>query len=129
MLVNILFAWGWMVMGLLTGTIQGIWFHREDFMGGYSSWPRRLTRLGHIAFFGTGMLNLFFAFTVMLLEMEGVLLLWASPLLIIGAVSMSAVCYLSAWWQPFRHLFFIPVLTLTGGVVVFTIALLGSVSL
>lgn len=37
--INVYFAWAWIILGLLTGTIQGIWFHPEDWMGGYGSWP------------------------------------------------------------------------------------------
>ncbi len=124
-LINIYFAWCWFLMGLLSGMIQGLRFHRDDWMGGYNSWPRRLTRLGHIAFFGTGMLNLLFAFTVLLTEIDHDFLTWASPLLIAGAFFMSGICYLSAWRKAFRQLFFLPVLCLVSGTTLFTCALLG----
>ena len=84
-IVNLNFAWCWFLMGVTSGTIQGLWFHREGWLGGYDSWSRRLARLGHIAFFGTGLLNLCFAFTVLLLELEGLVVQWASPLLSVGA--------------------------------------------
>jgi uncharacterized membrane protein len=71
-----------------------------------------MTRLGHIAFFGTGLLNLSFALTILTLEIRNPLTNAASPLFIAGAVSMSAVCYASAARKPLRHLFFIPVLSL-----------------
>ena len=29
---------------------------------------------------------------------------------VVGGVSMPAVCFLTAWREPFRHLFFIPVI-------------------
>lgn len=115
-IANLNFAWCWFLMGVVSGTVQGLWFHRDGWLGGYDSWPRRLSRLGHIAFFGTGLLNLCFAFTVLLLGLEGLLVRWASPLLIVGAVAMSSVCYLAAWRKPLRHLFFIPVICLLLGV-------------
>jgi hypothetical protein len=37
---------------------------------------------------------------------------------------MPLVCYLSAWRVTFRHLFFIPALSITCGVVLFTWRLL-----
>jgi hypothetical protein len=40
----------------------------------------------------------------------------ASVLLIVGAVAMPSVCYAAAWRDPLRHLFFIPVVSLMGGV-------------
>ena len=39
--------------------------------------------------------------------------MWA---LLIGAASMPACCFLSAWRKPFRHLFFIPVLGVLVGI-------------
>ncbi len=118
---NLIFAWGWITLGLLSGAIQGIGFHRESWMGGYNAWRRRLTRLGHIAFLGTGMLNLALAFTLMVFGITHESADYPGWLLIIGAVSMPIVCYLSAWRKPLRQLFFVPVLSLTGGCVWFTV--------
>jgi len=119
--INLIFAWGWITLGLLSGAVQGIGFHRESWMGGYNAWRRRLTRLGHIAFLGTGMLNLALALTVRSLGMTQESLMYPGWLLIIGAVSMPTVCYLAAWRKPMRQLFFVPVLSLTGGCAWFTV--------
>lgn len=116
---NLIFAWVWIGAGLLAGAVQGLGFHREQWMGGYASWRRRLTRLGHIAFLGTAVINLAYAFTIQLFDVSHPLLAWISPLLIIGAVAMPTVCYLSAWRMPLRNLFAIPVLALIGGVGLF----------
>jgi hypothetical protein len=113
--INLLFAWCWMTLGLLSGAAQGLGFHRESWMGGYNSWRRRLTRLGHIAFFGTGMLNLGMALTADRVGLIDAAVFGPGVCLIVGAVSMSLVCYLSAWRKPLRNLFFVPVLSLTVG--------------
>ena len=60
-MVNLAFGWVWITMGFLSGALLGMGFHRETFMGGYDSWSRRMARLGHIAFFGLGILNLLLA--------------------------------------------------------------------
>ena len=117
--INLYFAWVWMLAGMLSGAVMGLFFYRSDWLGGFASWPRRMVRLGHIAFFGTGLLNLGFALSVghMVRTAESdALLAAASVLLIVGAVTMPAVCFGSAWRSSVRHLFFIPVLSLTGGV-------------
>jgi hypothetical protein len=118
------FAWCWILLGLLAGTVAGLFFHRDDWLGGYASWPRRLARLGHIAFLGTGLLNLGFALTAGDLGLGPSAVRLAGAMLIAGAVTMPAVCYLAAWRKPFRHLFFIPVLSLLGGVGLFVVRLL-----
>ncbi len=89
-------AWTGMLLGVASGAVIGLFFAREDWMGGYSSWRRRLTRLGHISFFGLGFVNFFFAFTHHTLTLDHT---WG---------------FLSAWKKPLRHLFFIPV----GGVAI-----------
>lgn len=121
--INFSVGWVSMSLGVLTGAIQGMFFHREDWMGGYASWPRRMTRLGHISFFGTAMINLGYALSVMTLSIPHAHF-FVSWSLIVGAVAMPLVCYLSAYRKPFRHLFFIPVLSLVSGITVFTIGVL-----
>ncbi len=118
-LVNLYFAWTWMLAGMASGAVMGVFFYRQDWLGGFGSWRRRMVRLAHIAFFGTGLLNLGFALSWGSLEREGEpdpLLGVASVLLIVGAVAMPKVCYASAWRDPLRHLFFVPVVSLIGGV-------------
>jgi hypothetical protein len=99
------------LLGFVTGAVQGLFFHQEEWLGGYSSWPRRITRLGHISFFGLAFINLAFVLTVEHLEIRSGLF-WPSVLLIVGAATMPLVCYLSAWRKPLRNLFFVPVLSL-----------------
>lgn len=109
--VNLWTAWIGIFLGLLSGTIQGLFFDREDWLGGYGSWPRRLMRLGHISFFGVAFLNLAYANTVHLLGPASHVP-FASILLVAGAVLMPLVCYLAAWRKPLRHFFALPVLSL-----------------
>ena len=113
--LNLMAGWLGMLAGVLSGAILGLFFHREDWMGGYGSYRRRLARLGHIAFFGLGFLNLIFAATAAQLPLNGRLLSTASWTLILGAVTMPLCCFLSAWRKPLRHLFPIPVLSVTTG--------------
>jgi hypothetical protein len=113
-------GWLGMLLGVVSGAVIGLFFHREDWMGGYESYRRRLTRLGHISFFGLALVNFSFAFTQHLLALTAP---WSSVAMwafIVGAVSMPACCFLSAWRKPFRHFFFIPV----GGVLLGVICVL-----
>jgi hypothetical protein len=118
MTINLYVAWICLLLGLLTGVISGLFFHDESWLGGYATWPRRLTRLGHISLFGLGFINLAFYLTVQALEIKSGLTS-SALLLIIGAATMPAVCYLAAFRKPFRHLFFVPVLSVGLGIVIF----------
>jgi len=63
-------------------------------------------------------LNLAFVYTTQTMGLiENVAL--PGLLLIAGAIAMPTVCFLSAFVRPLRHLFFIPVGCLVGGVLIF----------
>ncbi len=104
-------AWIGIFMGFLAGAGLGLFFQRDGWLGGYSSWPRRMARLGHISFFGIAFINL--AYGVSLAASDSIIASpVASALFICGAITMPLVCFLSAIKKPFRHLFFLPVLSL-----------------
>ena len=118
-IVSTMFAIGWigMLLGVISGAVIGLFFHREDWMGGYNSFRRRLARLGHISFFGLGFINFMFAISH---HIAGVATSWAAPAAVaftIGAATMPTCCFLSAWKKPFRHFFFIPVISVMAGIV------------
>jgi hypothetical protein len=118
MTINIYAGWCGILLGIVAGAVSGLFFHEEHWLGGYGSWTRRMIRLAHISFFGLGFLNLGFALTARALGLSGHIGL-ASWLLVIGAATMPLVCYLSAFIKPFRHLFFVPVLSVGAAVSVF----------
>lgn len=115
-MVNILhsynFSAGWWLIltAFATGAVLGMGFHREDFLGGYSSFRRRLARLGHISLAALGGLNVLYGLSpIPTNAMPG----W---LLLAGGIAMPLICFLTAWKPVFRHLFFIPVTLLVLGV-------------
>jgi hypothetical protein len=114
------FNWhlGWLLvlLSFVTGALIGLGFHREAFLGGYQSFARRLLRLGHIALAALGMMNVLFSISPW--PPPGTWLASsASACFALGAVTMPAVCFLTAWRGGFRHLFAVPVVTLLLAVV------------
>jgi len=96
---------------------MGLLFHREEWLGGYGSWERRMVRLGHISFFGLAFLNFMFALSVRDSLLTGMTVHFASALFLAGAITMPLVCFLSAWRKPLRHLFPVPVICISGALV------------
>jgi hypothetical protein len=104
---------GWLLVlaAFVTGATLGLFFHRDDFWGGYDSFRRRIVRLGHIALAALGMMNVLYSLSP-----------WPPPetwradaasiAFIVGGVGMPAVCFLSGWRKEMRHLFFVPVTSL-----------------
>lgn len=91
-------GWSMILAGFAVGAVIGLFFHRDGFLGGYTSFPRRMLRLGHIALVALGMLNLIVAVAGQ-----------RSPWLVAGGALMPAICFLTAWRRYYRHLFFLPV--------------------
>jgi hypothetical protein len=118
--LNWIAGWWLILAGFMVGAGLGLFFHRDDFWGGYDSFRRRIVRLGHIALEALGLLNLLFALSPWP-RPETWWAAVASPCFVAGGVAMPCVCFLTAWKKPFRHLFILPVLALVLGVA-FTLA-------
>ena len=103
------FGWIWIVAGIVSGLGLGLGFHRDDWLGGYGSFRRRLLRLGHISFLGLGFLNLFFAQGAAHMRLPPAGLAAASWAIVVGAVTMPLCCGLMAWRRGFYLLFGVPV--------------------
>jgi len=109
--LNWQFGWLLVLAAFATGAIMGLSFHREEFLGGYNSFRRRLVRLGHIALAALGMMNVLFAISP-----------WPAPgswsagaaslCFVVGGIAMPATCFLTAWRPGFRHVFALPVTAL-----------------
>lgn len=95
----------------VSGAFLGLFFHHEDFLGGYASFRRRLARLGHIALAALGMINVLYGLSPVTAQSASQLDL-ASYGFLLGGLGMPAVCFLSAWRSGFRYLFPIPVILL-----------------
>jgi hypothetical protein len=105
-----------MAAGAVSGALIGLFFHREDWLGGYGSFRRRMLRLGHVAFFGLGILNVLFAVTAATFTVPAASGGIAAGSLAAGAIVMPACCFLTAWRDAFRRLFPIPVVLILGGI-------------
>lgn len=115
--LNLIFAWLWILLGFLSGMILGMFFHGENWLGGYGSFRRRMCRLGHISFFGLGAVNLLFWLTIQKLGAPGLLATAASWAFLIGGVTMPLCCAITAYRSGARFTFSVPVVSLvTGGV-------------
>ena len=107
-MINWYFGWGMILAAFATGATIGLFFYREDFLGGYWSFRRRILRLGHIALAALGMINILFGLGAAASE-PSLRASIASVGFIVGGVTMPGVCFLSCWRSGFRHWFFVPV--------------------
>lgn len=123
--LNLAFAWLWILLGFMSGAALGMRFKGENWMGGYASFPRRLYRLGHISFFGLGLINFLFAVTLRLFAIASPTAELAGYAFIAGGVLMPICCVLMAHFPKLKPaaLFAAPVSSLLvgGGLTLFLI--------
>ena len=119
---NLFLAWLWILLGFVTGMVLGLFFHRENWLGGYGSFQRRMYRLAHISFFGLGAVNLLFWLTLQKIpaaEPAAEIASWAFR---VGAVTMPVCCLVMAHFPKWHFIFAVPVVSLIlGGVLTLTI--------
>jgi hypothetical protein len=108
-------GWALILTGFVTGAGLGLFFHNEQFLGGYTSFRRRIVRLGHIAFVALGMLNVLFSLSSRPQSDPWAHL--ASSCLVVGGITMPLVCFLTGWKPGLRRLFVVPVAFLVLAVV------------
>ena len=112
---NLILAWLWILLGFVTGMVQGLFFHRENWLGGYGSFKRRMYRLAHISFFGLGAVNLLFYLTTQNLALAGPAAGIASWAFIAGAITMPVCCVVMAHFPRAHLIFTVPVISLILG--------------
>ena len=122
--LNEAFGWVWILAGFVSGLALGLGFHRDEWLGGYASFRRRLIRLGHISFLGLGILNVLFAHTAPRLVLGSGSLALASGSLVLGGITMPTCCALMAWRRGFYQLFGIPVASLVLGAALTVVGIL-----
>ena len=113
--INLLVAWLWIFAGFVSGALMGLRFQDPNWFGGYASHPRRMYRLGHISFFGLGMMNFLFYLTAEKfggITTQGIV---ASAGFILGAITMPICCAVMARKPKLQFLFSIPVTALLAG--------------
>ena len=109
-------GWSMILAAFVTGALVGLGFHRDDFLGGYTSFRRRIFRLGHIALAELGILNVVFALSPW--PTPGEELSWAaSACFIIGGLLMPLICFMTGWRERWRKWFPLPVASLILAVV------------
>ena len=89
---NETFGWISVLAGLVMGLYMGMKFQREDWLGGYNAFPRRMVRLAHVALVALGMLNILYAQSAARQHIGPTLDHVASAAFMAAAVLMPACC-------------------------------------
>jgi hypothetical protein len=116
---------GWVstAVGAVTGLVMGLWSFDgpvavPGFLGEYADTARRLARLGHIAFFGLGILNVLVGWELR----RGALTLGAARLashaMNFGNIGLPLALFAAAAYRPMKYLLPVPAIAVTVALVV-----------
>ena len=116
-MTNAIFGWISILASLVMGLVMGVKFQREEWLGGYGSFPRRMVRLAHIAFAAIGMLNVLYAQAAPDLWLSDNELRVASASFMAAAALMPASCLWLAMRRRYFGIFALPVGCLATGLI------------
>jgi len=107
-----------MLLGAVSGLVMGLWsfggpLPEPSWVGGYGDLPRRLLRLGHIALFALGMINLMLVRQLAAFGLgEGATRL-ASGAMNLGNVLLPAVLFAAVFRPEMKYLLALPALAVS----------------
>lgn len=121
-----------MAVGAVTGLAMGLWSFDGPmpvpaWLGDYGSTARRLVRLGHIACFGVGILNLLLIGEEERRAVAGLAFRWASRLMNVGNIGLPLGLFAAAAFPPVKYLLALPAMAVTVSLVLVTRETLRSV--
>ena len=127
--MNRTIGWSSMALGAATGLVRGMWSFAGPVPemlgdGEYDDVPRRLARLGHIALFGLGILNLLLARDLSGLDLgrgQRRVAAWAMNF---GNIFLPLTLFAAAAWHPLKYTMPLPAISVF---VAMVIAALGAV--
>ena len=106
-------GWTSLAVGIATGLVMGLWSFDGPvsvpaWLGGYTETPRRLARLGHIAFIGLGILNLLLAQELSRSALGSTGRRIASGAMNTGNILLPLTLFAAAAWPPAKYAMGLP---------------------
>ena len=106
---NITFGWAWILAGIILGAIMGMWSFNGPMpspVGDYTSLPRRLMRLSHIAFIALALINILYGYQIDKVKEKYQKI--GSRCMIYGAILMPILLLVAIFMEFFKYFTVIP---------------------
>ncbi len=112
--LNIVWGWIWMVLGILSGSVIGMWAFAGPMKTppghhDYGDLPRRMVRLGHIALFMLPLINVAYGHRIDLLPISETLKVWGSYGMLVCMFGVPTFLFIGSVYLPAKYLEAIPV--------------------
>ena len=106
-------GWASLAVGIATGLVMGLWsidgpLPPPSWLGEYGDTPRRLARLGHIAFIGLGILNILLSRELLDSSLGERGRRLASRAMTLGNLLLPINLFAAAAWPPAKYAMAIP---------------------
>jgi hypothetical protein len=106
-------GWASLAVGVATGLVMGLWsfdgpLPTPAWLGEYGDTPRRLARLGHIAFIGLGILNILLSRELSISSLGDAGRQLASRAMNLGNVLLPVTLFAAAAWRPAKYAMGLP---------------------
>lgn len=108
---NISFGWLWIFIGIILGAIIGMWSFNGPLsspVGDYTSLPRRMLRLSHIAFIALAIINILYGYEIDKIKIRDKIKRIGSNFIIYGTILMPLILLASVFYENFKYLTMIP---------------------
>jgi hypothetical protein len=116
-MINEIGGWLFVLGGLGMGLVMGLKFQREEWLGGYGAFPRRMVRLAHVALVALGMINIQFAQSGTRLHLSAHTAQIASLSFLAAAALMPTCCLYMAARRRYFEIFAAPIVCLATGLI------------
>ncbi|MBI4166990.1 MAG: hypothetical protein HY508_14790 [Acidobacteria bacterium] len=116
-MLNEICGWFFVLGGLVMGLVMGLKFQREEWLGGYGAFPRRMVRLAHVALVALGMMNIQYAQSAARTHLDPRFANLASWSFLAAAILMPACCLWMAARRSHFEIFAAPIVCLATGLV------------
>ena len=104
---NISFGWIWILAGLIVGAVMGMWSFNGPMpspVGDYTSLPRRMLRLSHIAFIALAIINILYGYEIDKIKIKDKFKKIGSKCMIYGAILMPIFLIPAVFFEPLKYL-------------------------
>ncbi|MEK6893622.1 MAG: hypothetical protein AABX07_05475 [Nanoarchaeota archaeon] len=108
---NISFGWLWILIGLIVGAFMGMFAFNGPLpspVGDYTSLPRRMLRLSHIAFIALAIINILYGYEIDKIRLMEKTKKSGSWFILIGAILMPIFLIIAVFFEPVKYLTMIP---------------------
>ncbi len=112
--LNIHLGWITMVLGILSGSVLGLWSFAGPFPTpkghhNYTDLPRRMNRLAHIAMFALPIISILYGQYIDGIAVPDQIKMAASYCWLICMWGVPLFLFMASFWNPFKYLEVIPV--------------------